>query len=152
MWCIHQKTDILGLKLCVCGCKIKPTLLFRRSLSFRVSVSALAMTGTILTLLWMAFINSTSSGFRLGKKEKQRGQLGHSEKLFWNDKNDKIGQGITAFHSIWQYWETKQNWNVWKELKLIKNANAKDVINSKSWCSFEIPKLRKFCFRTTKHD
>lgn len=82
MWCIHQKTDILGLKLCVCGCKIKPTLLFRRSLSFRVSVSALAMTGTILTLLWMAFINSTSSGFRLGKKEKQRGQLGHSEKLF----------------------------------------------------------------------
>lgn len=43
------------------------TLLLRRSLSFSVSVSALAMTGTMLTLLWMAFINSTSRGFRLDR-------------------------------------------------------------------------------------
>lgn len=44
------------------------TLLFRRSLSLSVSVSAFAMTGTMLTLLWMAFMNSTSRGFKLNMK------------------------------------------------------------------------------------
>lgn len=50
----------------------QPTLLFRRSLSLSVSVSAFAMTGTMLTLLWMAFINSTSRGFRLAEKKTKK--------------------------------------------------------------------------------
>lgn len=41
------------------------TLFFSLSRSFRESVSAFAITGTILTLLCMAFINSTSRGLSL---------------------------------------------------------------------------------------
>lgn len=41
------------------------TLLFSLSLSFRVKVSALAITGTMLTFPWRAFMNSTSKGFNL---------------------------------------------------------------------------------------
>lgn len=47
------------------------TLRFSLSLSLRVSVSALAMTGTTFTLLWMAFMNWTSKGLRLVGKGKQ---------------------------------------------------------------------------------
>lgn len=39
------------------------TLFFNRSRSFRVRVSALAMTGTMFTLLCIAFIKATSKGF-----------------------------------------------------------------------------------------
>lgn len=41
------------------------TLFFKRSRSFRVRVSAFAMTGTILTLLCIAFMNATSKGLSL---------------------------------------------------------------------------------------
>lgn len=46
-----------------------------RSLSFSVRVSALAMTGTTFTLLWMAFMNWTSSGLRLFGTKTQSWQL-----------------------------------------------------------------------------
>lgn len=47
------------------GSQLLLTLFFSRSRSFRVSVSAFAMTGTIFTLLCIAFINATSKGFNL---------------------------------------------------------------------------------------
>lgn len=49
---------------------VRPTLLFSLSLSFSVSVSALAITGTMLTFPWRAFMNSTSNGFSLPTRKK----------------------------------------------------------------------------------
>lgn len=71
---------------------IKLTLLFRRSLSLRVSVSAFAITGTMLTLLWMAFINSTSKGFRLrGKRNKINQKKKYIREKADKRKGDMIG-------------------------------------------------------------
>ncbi len=45
------------------------TVFLKKSLSSRVSVSALAMTGTMLTTLLRRLMNSTSRGRRLKSKE-----------------------------------------------------------------------------------
>lgn len=68
MRCHHGGQKTLNVKKQHWTVCITLTLLFRRSLSLNVSVSAFAMTGTMLTLLWMAFMNSTSRGFKLNRK------------------------------------------------------------------------------------
>ena len=51
----------------------------KKSLSSRVSVSALAMTGTMFTTLLRRRMNSTSSGRRLGRGRERKGE-GAAEK------------------------------------------------------------------------
>ena len=50
------------------------TLRLKESLSSKVIVSALAITGTMLTQLCNRFMNSTSRGFRLGIEGAREGE------------------------------------------------------------------------------
>lgn len=52
------------------------TVSLKKSLSSRVSVSALAMTGTMLTTLLRRLINSTSRGLRLQKEKEMDKKIG----------------------------------------------------------------------------
>ena len=67
------------------------TLRLKESLSSKVIVSALAITGTMLTQLCSRFMNSTSRGFRLGvegaEREKER------ERRRSREREGRGGQG-----------------------------------------------------------
>ena len=55
------------------GEHLKLTLILSALISLGVSVSALAMTGMMLTRLWSCFMNSMSSGFSLqSERERER--------------------------------------------------------------------------------
>lgn len=108
--------------VCVCVCVyIKPTLLFRRSLSFRVSVSALAMTGTMLTLLWIAFINSTSRGLRL---EWTNGMHTHTKKNKKNRRNVLIIRNWVRLPYATSNYTTAQS----EKVELKENNTIKDDV------------------------
>ena len=64
----------------------------KKSLSSRVSVSALAMTGTIFTTLLRRRMNSTSSGRRLGKGRERKGE-GAEEKEKDRERGRKADTG-----------------------------------------------------------
>ena len=51
------------------GDHIEHTFILRALISLGVSMSALAMTGMMLTRLWSCFMNSMSSGFNLRWEE-----------------------------------------------------------------------------------
>jgi len=61
---INKRATTLSIYLSV---KLELTFFLKKSLSSRVRVSALAMTGTIFTTLLRRLINSTSKGLRLRK-------------------------------------------------------------------------------------
>lgn len=105
------------------------TFFLKKSLSSRVSVSALAMTGTMLTTLLRRLMNSTSRGRRLETERKSRRQTSKPNEVVCHTNlqqgavvqptlpvREATGPALTVYVKFLSMWEGPNYSNMCKQL------------------------------------